>query len=77
MNRQYKEYSYTLLEINQVHKIENTREISNDKSVGSIPACYTNCKGNVVPVLFLTEHHTMKAYWWSGGIDPRIICLRH
>jgi hypothetical protein len=22
-----------------------------------------NCKGKVVSVLFLTEHHAMKAYW--------------
>jgi hypothetical protein len=29
-------------------------------------------KGKVVPVRFLTEHHAMKAYWWSGGIAPRI-----
>jgi hypothetical protein len=25
-------------------------------------------KGQVVPVHFLTEHHTMKAYWGSGGV---------
>jgi hypothetical protein len=29
--------------------------------------------GKVVPVLFLTEHHAMKAYWGSGGIAPSII----
>jgi hypothetical protein len=28
-------------------------------------------KGKVVPVL-LTEHHTMKVYWGSGGIAPCI-----
>jgi hypothetical protein len=22
---------------------------------------------------FLTEHHTIKAYWGSGGIAPRIL----
>jgi hypothetical protein len=27
----------------------------------------------VVSVLFLTEHHAMEAYWWSGGIVPRIL----
>jgi hypothetical protein len=27
-------------------------------------------KGKVVPVLFLTEHHAMKAYLGSGGIAP-------
>jgi hypothetical protein len=30
-------------------------------------------KGEVVPVLFSTEHHAMKAYWGSGGIAPRIL----
>jgi hypothetical protein len=30
-------------------------------------------KGKVVPVLLLTEHHTMKAYWRSGGITPLIL----
>jgi hypothetical protein len=32
-------------------------------------------RGKVVPVHFLTEHHAMKAYWWSGGIAPRILEL--
>jgi len=32
-------------------------------------------KGKVVPVLFLTEHHAMKAYWSSGGIALRILDL--
>jgi hypothetical protein len=32
-------------------------------------------KGKVVPVLFLTEHHAMKAYWGSGVIVPRILDL--
>jgi hypothetical protein len=31
------------------------------------------CKGKVVPVLLLTEHHAMKAYWGSGGIAPLIL----
>jgi hypothetical protein len=30
-------------------------------------------KGKVVPVLFLTEHKAMKAYWRSGGIAPLIL----
>jgi hypothetical protein len=34
-------------------------------------------KSKVVPVLFLTEHRAMKAYWGSGGIVPRIIWPRH
>jgi hypothetical protein len=29
-------------------------------------------KCKIVPVL-LTEHRSMKAYWWSGGIAPRIL----
>jgi hypothetical protein len=29
----------------------------------------------IVPVLFVTEHHTMKAYWGSGSIAPRILDL--
>jgi len=32
-------------------------------------------KGKVVSMLFLTEHHTMKMFWWSGGITSRIIDL--
>jgi len=27
-------------------------------------------KGKTVPVLPLTEHHAMKAYWGSGGKHP-------
>jgi hypothetical protein len=30
-------------------------------------------KSKVFPVLFLTEHHAMKAYWGSGYITPRIL----
>jgi hypothetical protein len=26
----------------------------------------------VLPVLFSTEHHAMKAYWGNGGIEPCI-----
>jgi hypothetical protein len=31
--------------------------------------------GKVAPVLFLTEHHAMKAYWGSGGIAAHIFDL--
>jgi hypothetical protein len=31
--------------------------------------------GKVVSVLFLTEHHAMKAYWGSGSRAPRILDL--
>jgi len=32
-------------------------------------------KGKIVHVLFffLTEYHTIKAYWESGGINPFIL----
>jgi hypothetical protein len=30
-------------------------------------------KGKVVPLLFLTEHHAMKAYSGSGGIAPLVL----
>jgi hypothetical protein len=30
-------------------------------------------KVKVVPVLLLTEHHAMKAYWGSGSIAPLIL----
>jgi len=29
--------------------------------------------GKVAPVLLLTEHHAMKAYWRSGIIAPLIL----
>jgi hypothetical protein len=29
-------------------------------------------KGEIVPVLFPTDHHGMKVYWGRGGIAPRI-----
>jgi hypothetical protein len=32
-------------------------------------------KGKVVPVLLLTEHHAIKAYWGNGGTVPRILDL--
>jgi len=34
-------------------------------------------KGKLVPVLPLTEHHGMKAYWGSGGAAPPILWHRH
>jgi hypothetical protein len=30
-------------------------------------------KGKFVPVLFLPEHHAMKAHWETGRIAPRIL----
>jgi hypothetical protein len=33
----------------------------------SLNAASKKLKGKVVPVLPLTEHHAMKAYWGSGG----------
>jgi len=31
------------------------------------------CKDKFLPVLFLTEHHAMKAYWRCGCVTPRIL----
>jgi hypothetical protein len=33
----------------------------------------SKCEGEVVPALFLTEGHAMKAYWGNGCIAPRIL----
>jgi len=30
-------------------------------------------KGKVIPLLLLTEHHAMKAYWGNAGIAPFIL----
>jgi hypothetical protein len=39
-----------------------------------LPSPYGNKgEGKVVPVLFLTGHHAMRAYCGSGGIDPLIL----
>jgi len=38
-----------------------------------LPQVMLLSKGKVVLVLFLTDHHSMKAYWGSGGIAPRIL----
>jgi hypothetical protein len=35
----------------------------------------TEVKGKVFLVLFLNEHHAMKAYWGSEGIAPLILYL--
>jgi hypothetical protein len=37
---------------------------------------YLKGTGKAVPVLFLTEHHAMKANWGSGGIAPLILWPR-
>jgi len=34
-------------------------------------------KGKDVSVIFLTEHHAMKAYWGSGSIAPLILWPGH
>jgi hypothetical protein len=38
-----------------------------------LPMFLVKGKGKVVPVLFLTKHHAMKAYWESEGIAPHIL----
>jgi hypothetical protein len=35
--------------------------------------CEHGNEGKVVFVLFLTEHHAMKAYWGSVDVAPRIL----
>jgi hypothetical protein len=35
---------------------------------------FPNVNGKVFPVL-LSEHHAIKEYWGSGGIDPHILDL--
>jgi hypothetical protein len=45
---------------------ENSPRIKNNNNNNN------NNKGKV-PVLFLTEHYTMKAFWGSGGITPLIL----
>jgi hypothetical protein len=35
------------------------------------------CMHTSAPVLPLTEHHAMKAYWGSGGTVPPIFLPRH
>jgi hypothetical protein len=34
---------------------------------------YDKGKSKAIPVLSLTEYHSMKAYWGSGGIAPRVL----
>jgi len=56
-----------------LHNVEN--EVSPMLMPISKSQCYTMVKGKgkVVPVLLLTEHHAMNAYWGSGSIAPRIL----
>jgi hypothetical protein len=61
-------------------KIPSSRRESNPRTpiVQPVAQRYTDIiiKGNgkVVPMLLLlTEHHAIKAYWWSGGIAQLIL----
>jgi hypothetical protein len=47
--------------------------ISRHQTVGQNHNLLISNKGKVVPVLPLIEHHTMKAYWGSGGTAPPIL----
>jgi len=38
---------------------------------GNTKSTFTKCVKVKVPCAFSTEHHAMKAYCGSGGIDPR------
>jgi hypothetical protein len=53
-------YSFQLIHVHQTVQCDVT---------------YIDDKGKDAPVLFLTEHHAMKAYWGSRGIAPRILDL--
>jgi hypothetical protein len=61
------------------YSLPNLLCFSGYRSVGRVigaEGCKDKCK--VVPVLFLTERHAMKAYLGSGGIVPLILFgLRH
>jgi hypothetical protein len=46
-----------------------------DDDRDSIPGRNKKAKGKIVPVLSLTEHHAMKAYWGNKGIAPRMLDL--
>jgi hypothetical protein len=58
--------------------------VASPETYGYTPVCTCVCgvcvcvclckgKGKVVPMLFLTEHHAMKAYSVSGIIAPFIL----
>jgi hypothetical protein len=48
-------------------QLTNVAKRKPDKSPGK-------CKKKVkLSLCFLTKHHAMKAYWWSGGIPPLIL----
>jgi hypothetical protein len=60
---QYKRYYFVSFQEN-LYKQHASGDLSN----------LVKCK---VPVLFLTEHHAMTAYWESGGIAARILWPQH
>jgi len=51
----------------KIHRLK-TVGLQNNKCKGKV-------KDKVVPVLFSTEHHTMKAYWGIGSLAVRILDL--
>jgi hypothetical protein len=54
-----------------VHKVILSAQLSSEAK--SFPVGYLKVKGKVVPVLILSEHHAIKAYWESGGIVSLIL----
>jgi hypothetical protein len=63
------------MEILYIYSVLSRWRLSVDKNstVLSLCECVSTCNKGKVPVPFLTEHHTMKAYLGSGGIDPHIL----
>jgi hypothetical protein len=56
--------------INYVHKYV-TYFLTHNRNLKAM----SQGKGRVVPIIPLTEHHAMKAYWVSENIAPRILDL--
>jgi hypothetical protein len=56
---------YKILNVNLLqHRLSHSQCKGKGKDKG---------KDKIVPALFLTEHHAMKAYWGSGGIAPLVL----
>jgi hypothetical protein len=64
-------------QLNSGSEINKIRGFISRPAVRFMAWCLGISKGKVVNALFLTEHHTIKAYWGNGGITPRILQTRH
>jgi len=47
----------------------NSRNANYHSVQNLLSSCFLSFKGKVVPVLFLTEHHVIKAYW---GVEAEL-----